>query len=215
MTRLNGKTVLVTGACAAFGAAIATRIADEGAAVVVHDHFDLEAACRIAAVIVSRGGRAIAVCGDVTKADDVRRIFHSAADVFGTPAIIVNNIARREDDTADDIFGTFMICQEAGRHLTFGGVIINVHEAVDGEAADAAAFDTLSLGLLPEFDLKGIRIVSLGARERATADTSIASTVAQHAAYGAKASRRPAASIEIARSLASRRPAFSPGWRGW
>ena len=214
MTRLNGKTVIVTGAGAGFGGAIATRIAGEGASVVVHDKSDLDSACSIAAVIVSRGGRAIAVGGDVSQANDIRRIFHSTKDVFGTPSMVVNNIVADEIDANLDIFGTFMICEEAGRHLGRGGMIINVHGG-NPEKRDGAAIDTLSLGLRPELDLKGIRIISIGTEQHAMEEMNIASTVMRHAFFGTGRSRRASAFIDMDHAFHSRQPIFSTGWRGW
>jgi 3-oxoacyl-[acyl-carrier protein] reductase len=91
MTRLTGKTAVVTGAANGPAARIAARLAAEGAAVIINDTADSEGASRLAAEIVRRGGRAVAVEGDVSKAQDVKRIFRATIEIFGRPDIVVNN----------------------------------------------------------------------------------------------------------------------------
>jgi 3-oxoacyl-[acyl-carrier protein] reductase len=85
--RLAGKTAIVTGGGSGFGEGIATRFAAEGADVVVAD-IDAAAAERVAAAI---GARAKALCVDVSRADDTRRMVAAAVDGFGRLDILVNN----------------------------------------------------------------------------------------------------------------------------
>jgi 3-oxoacyl-[acyl-carrier protein] reductase len=182
MTRLTGKTAVVTGAANGPTARIAARLAAEGAAVIINDAADGEGASRVAADIVRRGGRAVAVEGDVSKSQDVRRIFRAAVEIFGRPDIVVNNAAvfRVEPQEAEtnrafavNVFGTFLICQEAARQFANkGGIIINMsaplHSAPDEASPDGqthatikGAIDMLTLGLAREFSERGIRVVSV------------------------------------------------------
>ena len=75
MAALTGKVAVVTGASKGIGAGIAKRLGAAGAAVVVNYASSREGAERVVAEIVSAGGKAIAVQGDVSKAPDVQRLF--------------------------------------------------------------------------------------------------------------------------------------------
>jgi 3-oxoacyl-[acyl-carrier protein] reductase len=181
MTRLTGKTAVVTGVAHGPAARIAARLAAEGAAVIINDAADSESASRLAAKIVRRGGRAVAVEGDVSKSEHVKRIFRAAIEIFGRPDIVVNNagIVRVEPEAdanrtfAINVFGTFLMCQEAARQFAGkGGIIINMSAVAnatpEAEAPDAetqatikSAIDMLTLGLARDFSERGIRVVSI------------------------------------------------------
>src|SRR3979411_348892 len=91
MSKLSGKVAVVTGASKGIGAGIAKSLAAEGAAVVVNYASSKEGADRVVAEIVKKGGKAIAVQGDVSKAADVQRIFAETKKAFGTLDVLVNN----------------------------------------------------------------------------------------------------------------------------
>ncbi len=75
MGKLTNKVAVVTGASKGIGAGIAKGLAAEGAAVVVNYASSKEGAERVVAEIQGKGGKAIAVQGDVAKAADVKRLF--------------------------------------------------------------------------------------------------------------------------------------------
>ena len=75
MSDLKGKVAVVTGASKGIGAGIAKGLAEEGASVVVNYSSSKEGADRVVEEIKSKGGKAIAVQGDVAKSADVQRIF--------------------------------------------------------------------------------------------------------------------------------------------
>jgi NAD(P)-dependent dehydrogenase (short-subunit alcohol dehydrogenase family) len=88
--QLKGHSAIVTGGGRGFGKVIASRVAAEGAAVTLtartRDELD-----RTVKEIVSAGGRAIGVCGDVTRPEDVSRVVKAATEHFGPVTILVNN----------------------------------------------------------------------------------------------------------------------------
>src|SRR5262249_38737933 len=89
--KLNGKVAVVTGASKGIGAGIARHLAAEGAAVVVNYASSKAGADEVVAQITARGGKAVAVQGDVSKAADVKRLFAEAVKAFGKLDVLVNN----------------------------------------------------------------------------------------------------------------------------
>lgn len=136
---LAGKVAVVTGASRGIGAAIASRLARDGAAVVLSAN---EAAVEgVARRIEAEGGRAIAVEADVTASADVARLYDAAENAYGQIDISVQNagvitIARVEDMTeaewdtvmAVNTKGVFLCCKEAIARIRKhgnGGRLIN------------------------------------------------------------------------------------------
>src|SRR5207302_4711667 len=89
--RLAGKVAVVTGASKGIGAGIARGLGEAGASVVVNYASDRAGADRVVAEITRKGGKAVAVQGDVSKAADVGRMFAEAIRAFGRLDILVNN----------------------------------------------------------------------------------------------------------------------------
>src|ERR1700758_1073467 len=91
MSKLQGKVAVVTGASKGIGAEIARDLAAAGAKVVVNYASSKAGADKVVADITSKGGKAIAVQGDVAKAADVQRLFAETKKAFGHVDILVNN----------------------------------------------------------------------------------------------------------------------------
>eukprot|EP01034_Spumella_vulgaris_P046199 gene46199-57609_t len=91
MSKLANKVAVVTGAAKGIGAGIAKALAAEGAAVVVNYAASKSGAERVVSEITAAGGKAIAVQADVSKPDDIARLFAQAKDAFGTLDVLVNN----------------------------------------------------------------------------------------------------------------------------
>src|SRR6185295_5815602 len=89
--RLAGKVAVVTGASKGIGASIAKQLAADGASVVVNYASSKEGADQVVNEITGRGGKAIAVQGDVAKAKDIELLFAEASKVFGRLDILINN----------------------------------------------------------------------------------------------------------------------------
>src|SRR5882724_1163357 len=89
--RLNGKVAVVTGASKGIGAGIAKQLAAEGAKVVVNYAAAKSDADKVVDEITKRGGKAVAVQGNVAKKADVEKLFAAAKKAFGQIDILVNN----------------------------------------------------------------------------------------------------------------------------
>lgn len=90
---LSGKHALVTGATRGFGRAIAVRLADEGVAVVVNYRRSKSDAQAVVDEIEKRGGRAIAIRGDVGDEESLDRMFEAIQGELGRLDILVANAA--------------------------------------------------------------------------------------------------------------------------
>jgi len=144
MGKLTDKVAVVTGASKGIGAGIAKALADEGASVVVNYATSRRDADMVVADIASKGGKAVAIQGDVSKSDDVERLFADTSDAFGRVDILVNNagiyrFAPIEAVTEDEfhqhfninVLGVLLATKEAIKHFTpEGGSIINFSTTV-------------------------------------------------------------------------------------
>jgi 3-oxoacyl-[acyl-carrier protein] reductase len=178
--RLTGKVAIVTGASKGIGAGIAKEFAAAGAAVAVNYASSREGADSVVAAIVAGGGKAIAVQGDVSKADDVRRLFAATKEAFGALDVLVNNAGvfqfdpleavtedefHREFDT--NVLGLLLATQEALKYFgPTGGNVINISSIVSTNpvansvvySATKGAVDTITLALAKELGGRKIRV---------------------------------------------------------
>ncbi|MGT2454138.1 SDR family NAD(P)-dependent oxidoreductase [Cupriavidus basilensis] len=88
--RLDGKVAIITGAAAGIGRATALRFAQEGASVVVTD-INRDGASEAAAAITAAGGRAVALCHDVSSESQWTEVAGAAVEAFGTVDVLFNN----------------------------------------------------------------------------------------------------------------------------
>ena len=190
MARLDGKNVLVTGASSGIGQAIAVRFAEEGANVAINYRSgadQAEATRMLARKARSNGGggREILVQADVSKEDDVRRMFATVTDEFGGLDVLVNNAGiqkacpSHETDIADfdrilavNLRGPFLCAREAIRLFLGrgGGVILNnssVHEIIPkpkylSYSISKGGMENLTKSLALEYADRNIRVNAVG-----------------------------------------------------
>ena len=160
--RLQGKVAVVTGGSRGIGAAIAERLAADGAAVVVNYARGSEAAEKVVKRIQQNGGRAVAVKADVARREDVRALFEAADKAFGPVDVLVNNAgvaAFAPLDSIDDahiehLFGTnvrgvIYATQEAARRFgERGGRVVNLSSVLSEVGLPATAVYSASKGAL-------------------------------------------------------------------
>jgi 3-oxoacyl-[acyl-carrier protein] reductase len=189
--RLTGRVTIVTGAATGIGKAIASRLAADGADVVIN-HLDtpIEAEALVAS-ISNAGGSAYAIQADVSRREQFERLFKGATDRFGHVDILVNNaavailtpIVDATEEQVDAVLsvnvkGALFGCQLAGQSLADGGRIINISSSTTGLSLPGygiydmtkGAIEQLTRILARELGTRGITVnaVSPGATETET-----------------------------------------------
>jgi len=97
-TRIKGKRVLVTGSSDGIGKAIAIRLANEGADVVINYRSNSDSAQKIVSEIVALGSKSTAIMADVSDSNQVNGLIKSAIDFMGGIDILINNAGVTRDN---------------------------------------------------------------------------------------------------------------------
>jgi 3-oxoacyl-[acyl-carrier protein] reductase len=179
---LKDKVAIVTGGGRDIGRAIALKLADCGASVVVNYHSSAEKADAVVKEITERGHRAIAVKADVSNKADVDQLVAQTIKAFGPKIdILVNNaggiLARKKLEEMDvefwdavyalNVRSVFLTCQAIVPHMSEGSAIVNLASlaARDGGGGGAMAYSsakgavlTFTRGLSKELAAKRIRV---------------------------------------------------------
>ena len=186
------QVAIVTGAARGIGAAVATRLGQDGYAVVVNYAGSVDEAASVVHAIREAGGQAVAVKADVADPVAVRRLFDEAVAQFGRVDVLVNNagimppalpaLADTDDKTFDALFavnvkGSFNTMREAAARLRQGGRIVNFSSSVIGlalpgyaiYAATKAAIETMTNILAKELRGRAVTVNAVAPGPTATA----------------------------------------------
>jgi 3-oxoacyl-[acyl-carrier protein] reductase len=181
--KLNGKVAVVTGASKGIGAGIAKQFAADGAAVVVNYASSKTDADKVVDEITKRGGKAVAVQGDVAKKAEIEKLFAATEKAFGKIDILVNNagvyqFAPIEEITEEEfhrefntnVLGMMLATQEALKHFgPAGGSVINIGSLASSltpptaviYSATKGAVDAITRTLAKELGPRKIRVNSI------------------------------------------------------
>ncbi|MCY1482748.1 Cyclic-di-GMP-binding biofilm dispersal mediator protein [compost metagenome] len=162
---LAGKVAIVTGGSRSIGAAIAKRLAADGATVAITYNASANRAATVVEEITAAGGRALSLAANAGAPDAVRAAIRQVAGTFGKVDILVNNagisvLGAPEDIAFEDfqrilavnVTGVFVATQEALRHMGQGGRIIHIGSSMVQHAAfGTASAYTLTKGAVAGF----------------------------------------------------------------
>ena len=180
MSKLNNKVALVTGGSRGIGAAIAKRLASDGASVALTYAKDAAGASSVVKEIEGAGGKALAIQADETDAEAVKSAVEKAVATLGRLDVLVNNAGiaipkKFEDTTLEEldlvlninIRGTMVATRAALKHMNNGGRIVMIGSCV-GErmmtpglvpySATKGAIKMFTQGLAREVGDRGITV---------------------------------------------------------
>jgi 3-oxoacyl-[acyl-carrier protein] reductase len=180
MSKLTGKVALVTGGSRGIGAAIAKRLASDGASLAITYAKDAVAASAVVKAIELGGGKAIAIQADATNVEAVKSAVEKVVVTFGRLDVLVNNAGtaipkKFEEATLEEldrvidinIRGVFVATQAALKHMKSGGRIIMIGSCI-GErnmtpglvpySATKGAVKMFTQGLSREVGTRGITV---------------------------------------------------------
>ena len=138
---LNGKNVLIAGGAKNLGGLIARQVADQGANVAIHYNSESSRsdAEQTLAAVEAAGGRGAVLSGDLTKPQNVTKLFDDATEALGQLDVAVNTVGKvlrkpiteTSEEEYDEMFdvnskAAYFFIKEAGTHLADGGKVITI-----------------------------------------------------------------------------------------
>ena len=179
MGSLTGKVAIVTGSSDGIGRAIAERLAQDGATVIVNYGKSADKAKEVVAGIEAKGGKAVAIQSDMSKVGDAGRLVKDTVKRFGRLDILINNagmfmfkpLVDMSEEEFDRVFalntkGPYFALQEAAKVIQEGGRIVNIstdgtHVGFGGATAylgSKGALEQFTKGLAHELAPKGVTV---------------------------------------------------------
>lgn len=180
MEKLKDKVALITGASKGIGAGIAKELALQGVSVVINHIHDVTGADATVREIESHGGKAIALEGDVSKVEEVEKLFLETQNTFGRLDILVNNAGVFPPNALGDfsetdfhrtintnILGNILCTKESLKYFSsLGGSIINLSSVQSKNpipemavyASTKGAIEVLTMAYAKELAPKSIRV---------------------------------------------------------
>lgn len=176
---MQGKVALVTGASRGIGRAIAERLGARGASVVVNYAGSRDKAEEVVRTVEQTGGQAIAVQADMSRLDDIHRLFDETLARWGRLDILVNNaglsimkpLVEVTEEDFDRLFavnakGVFFCLQEAAKRIADNGRIVSVTTGgvatgapgATAYAGSKAAIEGFSMSLAKELGGRGVTV---------------------------------------------------------
>lgn len=180
--RLDGKVALITGSSRGIGAGIARELGARGAKIVVNYYSSAGPAEDLVQDIKVAGSDAIAIRADISKPEEIERLFQVAKDHFPTVDIVVSNsgiehfgaLDEVKPEDFDRVFnintrGQFFVAQQAYKHLADEGRLIlmssiSAHISIKEHAVYAGskcAVEAFARCFAPEFGARGITVNSI------------------------------------------------------
>jgi NAD(P)-dependent dehydrogenase (short-subunit alcohol dehydrogenase family) len=181
---LNGKNVLIAGGAKNLGGLIARQVADAGANVAIHYNSESSRsdAEQTLAAVEAAGGRGVVLSGDLTKPQNVTKLFDDATEAFGQLDVAVNTVGKvlrkpiteTTEEEYDEMFdvnskAAYFYIKEAGTHLADGGKVITIVTSL--LAAFTDGYSTYAGGKSPvehftraaakEFAQRGISVTAI------------------------------------------------------
>ena len=180
MANLIGKVAIVTGSSRGIGRALAERLGRDGANVIVTYAGNREKAEAVVSTIKANGSDAIALPLDLTKLDDIRKLFQTTIEQFGKLDILVisggaprltKSIVETTEAEFDSVFmfnakGNFFALQEAAKYMADNGRIVTFSTPYTVQpqpnlsviAGSKAAIEAFTFALAKEVGARGIRV---------------------------------------------------------
>lgn len=179
MSSLQGKVAIVTGASRGIGREIALELGTRGARVIVNYAVSQDKALEVVRTIEAAGGKAIPVQADMSRVEDIRRLFDETFAHFGQLDILVNNaglsimkpIEEITEEEFDQLFainakGVFFALQQAALRMADNGRIVSITTGGTATGAPGAtayagsksAIEGFSMSLAKEVGKRGIAV---------------------------------------------------------
>lgn len=173
------KVAIITGASKGIGAKIAKQLASLEISTIINFHSDTKKADEVVKSIVFNGGKAVAIQADISKLNELEKLFKETINIYGQVDILINNAGIMINNTILDVTeeeydkqllvnlkGTFFACQQAMKYMQRGGKIINISTSLTSTmfpaysvyAASKGAVEQITRHLSKEFGYKEITI---------------------------------------------------------